>query len=527
MKITPSGLCTDDEFLRRIYLDLTGLPPTAEQVNAFLNDSRETRIKRDAIVDQLIGNPEFVSHWSNKWADLMQVNRKYLGTEGSKGLRDWIKEQVKQNRPYNEFAYELLTASGSNRENPAAAYYKIHRTPEEAMENTTHLFLATRFNCNKCHDHPFERWTQDQYYEMAAFFAQVDRKKDPASGDKRISGSAVEGAKPLYEIAAAKSSHDAYVANNGGNLQRWRTRQLNQNQWHPLLFSEFESKNTTPFTIRADRSVLLQPKTGKDTYIAVAQTDLTGITAIRLELLHDSSLPAGGPGLAENGNLVLSEFEMFVAHPDRPNDWQKIELTTPLANTSQDGFSIDQTIDGKPANNKGWALVNAVGKTSWATFQLKLPIGYSHGTLVRFKMHQKFDDNHQVGCFRISLSKFHEPVGLGLSEALLAELSGLKSGEDEKTDAKFLDLATRDDMELKRLQANLEQAEKPLIIDPAIVKLQEKLARVSKPIPMDVLLSQLEKDVVVSASQLENSRLTAAQDLTWALINSPSFLFNR
>mgnify|MGYP003304531872 CR=1 FL=1 len=102
--------------------------------------------------------------------------------------------------PYDEFARKIITASGSNKVNPPASYYKVLREPTEIMENTTQLFLATRFNCNKCHDHPFERWTQDQYYETTAYFAQVGLKKDDKSGDKRIGGTAVEGAKPLYEI---------------------------------------------------------------------------------------------------------------------------------------------------------------------------------------------------------------------------------------------------------------------------------------------------------------------------------------
>src|SRR5439155_9997656 len=96
-------------------------------------------------------------------------------------------------------------ASGSNRENPAASYWKIVRTPTEAMENTTHLFLATRFNCNKCHDHPFERWTQDQYYHLAAFLGQVSLKEDPKSEGKKIGGSAVENAKPLFETVTDAS----------------------------------------------------------------------------------------------------------------------------------------------------------------------------------------------------------------------------------------------------------------------------------------------------------------------------------
>ncbi|WP_246128411.1 DUF1549 domain-containing protein [Planctopirus ephydatiae] len=208
MKIQPSGLCSDSEFLRRVYLDLTGLPPTADKVRSFLADPRPTRVKRDEVVDQLVGSPDYVEFWTNKWADLLQVNRKFLGAEGAAAYRQWIREQVAGNLPYDEFARRVLTAQGSNKDQPAASYFKILRTPEDAMENTTHLFLAIRFNCNKCHDHPFEKWTQDQYYETAAYFAQIDRERDPASGDRRIGGTAVEGATPLYEIIKDKSSGD-------------------------------------------------------------------------------------------------------------------------------------------------------------------------------------------------------------------------------------------------------------------------------------------------------------------------------
>jgi hypothetical protein len=200
VKVVPSDICTDDEFVRRIYLDLTGLPPKAEQVVAFLADSRDSKIKRDELVDRLVGSPEFVEFWTNKWSDLLQVNRKFLGEEGSIALREWIKQSLATNKPYDQFAYEVLTATGSNLENPAAGYYKVLRDPTAAMENTTHLFLAVRFNCNKCHDHPFERWTQDQYYYLSSYFAQVGRKEDPGFVGQTIGGSAVEGAAPLVEV---------------------------------------------------------------------------------------------------------------------------------------------------------------------------------------------------------------------------------------------------------------------------------------------------------------------------------------
>lgn len=199
MKIRPSGLCDDATFLRRVTLDLTGLPPTPDQVRDFLADSRPAREKRDEVVDRLLASPEYVEYWTNKWADLLQVNGKFLGGEGAAAFRDWIRQAVAENRPYDQFAREVLTSSGSNKANPAASYYKVLRDPQLMMENTTHLFLGVRFNCNQCHDHPFERWTQDQYFQTAAFFAKTKLKKAEEAGDKTIGGTAVEGAKPLYE----------------------------------------------------------------------------------------------------------------------------------------------------------------------------------------------------------------------------------------------------------------------------------------------------------------------------------------
>jgi hypothetical protein len=209
VKVLPSELCTDGEFIRRVYLDLTGLPPEPEQVRAFLADARPTRQKREELVDKLIGSPDFVEHWTNKWADLLQVNPKFLGKPGADAFRKYIRDAVEQNKPYDKFVYDILTASGSNIDNPAASYYKILRDAPSAMENTTQLFLAVRFNCNKCHDHPFERWTQNQYYELGSFFAQVTHKEDPRYKGQRIGQTAVEGSgSPLVEIIGDGTTGD-------------------------------------------------------------------------------------------------------------------------------------------------------------------------------------------------------------------------------------------------------------------------------------------------------------------------------
>ncbi|MBI3412338.1 MAG: DUF1553 domain-containing protein [Planctomycetes bacterium] len=204
VKIQPSDVCSDADFIRRLYLDLTGLPPEPDTVRAFLKDERASRLKRDELVDKLVGSPDFIENWTNRWADLLQVNRKFLGEQGAMAFRTWIKEAVAANMPYDQFCYKILAANGSNMENPAAAYFKILRDPDQAMENTTHLFLAVRFNCNKCHDHPFERWTQNQYYTLASYFAQINRSEDPKFKGQKTQGNDVRGALPLVEVIGDK-----------------------------------------------------------------------------------------------------------------------------------------------------------------------------------------------------------------------------------------------------------------------------------------------------------------------------------
>ncbi len=219
VKIQPSELCTDADFVRRVHIDVTGLPPEPAVVRAFLLDPRPTKVKRDELVDKLVGSPDYVEYWTNRWSDLLQVNRKFLGDAGAQALRDYIRKAVADNKPYDKFAYEILTGSGSNVANPEAAYYKVLRTPDAAMENTTHLFLAIRFNCNKCHDHPFEKWTQDQYYSLASYFSQVQRAEDPKFKGQKIGGSAVEGAVPLAEVISDTAAEEVKHIRTGENAK--------------------------------------------------------------------------------------------------------------------------------------------------------------------------------------------------------------------------------------------------------------------------------------------------------------------
>lgn len=186
IKVQPSALCSDADFLRRVYLDLLGIPPTPAEVRAFLADPRETQLKRREVIDKLLDRPEYVDFWTLRWADLMQVNRKYLGEKGVWSFRNWIRRQVAEDRPWNEMAHELITGSGGTADHPGSAFFRIAREPGQAVENLTHLFLGIRFNCNKCHDHPFERWTQANYYHLAAYFAQAGIKPGALATDEVV-----------------------------------------------------------------------------------------------------------------------------------------------------------------------------------------------------------------------------------------------------------------------------------------------------------------------------------------------------
>lgn len=186
MRTLPSETCTDAEFLRRVSVDLSGIPPTLEQVRAFLADTRDSRTKRNAKIDELLEGTEYIDHWTLKWSDLLLANRKFITEKGVWGYRNWIRSAIASNQPYDQFVAELLTANGSTFQNPAANYYRISREPTAVMENLTQVFLGTRFSCNKCHDHPFERWTQGQYYQLSAYFASIGRKPGGAPQEEVI-----------------------------------------------------------------------------------------------------------------------------------------------------------------------------------------------------------------------------------------------------------------------------------------------------------------------------------------------------
>ena len=176
VRITPSGLCDDNTFIRRLYLDVIGQLPTAAAVEKFVADKSPD--KRAKLIDELLGRPEFVKMWVMKWAELLQIrtNNNQFQYKNAILYFEWLRSQFEQNKPMNEIVQSLLGSKGGTFSNPAGNYYQIQRDALKLMENTAQIFMGMRIQCAQCHNHPFDRWTMDDYYSFANFFSQVGRK---------------------------------------------------------------------------------------------------------------------------------------------------------------------------------------------------------------------------------------------------------------------------------------------------------------------------------------------------------------
>jgi hypothetical protein len=196
MRFPPADLTTDAEFLRRATLDTLGVLPTPDEVRDFLADGSPD--KREKLIDRLLERPEFADLWAMKWSDLLRVREETLDGTGARAYHAWIREAIAAKKPLDQFARELITASGDIDSSPPANFYRAVSDPTNWMETTAQLFMGRRVQCAKCHNHPFDRMTQDEYYSLAAFFSQVQvqtRSRPDDQGRRRRRGA------PLRTVA--------------------------------------------------------------------------------------------------------------------------------------------------------------------------------------------------------------------------------------------------------------------------------------------------------------------------------------
>jgi len=201
VRIQPSALCDDSTFLRRVYLDGLGFPPTPEEAREFLAECAAEHAApgppalkaRERLVDRLLRRPEFGDFWVVKWADLLRAEERSLDPEGMQAFYGWLRESFRQNKPLDQFVRELLTSTGSTYDSPAASFYRRTRSPDLLAETTAQLFMGVRMACARCHNHPYDRWRQSDYHALAAYFARVGRETKPKPRRQRFDAEEING----------------------------------------------------------------------------------------------------------------------------------------------------------------------------------------------------------------------------------------------------------------------------------------------------------------------------------------------
>jgi hypothetical protein len=476
MKILPSDECSDADFVRRIYLDLAGLTPTAGQARAFIEDTTPSRQKREKLVDRLLGSKDFVDNWSNKWADLLQCNSKTLGTQGVWVFREWIREAVAQNMPYDQFARTLVAAEGSSYDNPPVNYMRTLRDDGKITEDVSQTFLGIRFNCNKCHDHPFERWTQDQYYEFGAFFARVAFKPGRLPGEEIVYDNFNGG-----EVLHPKTAQVVEPKVPYGQNPDWRSAQTRE-----VAFADWLVDKNNPFFARSYANRVWSYFFGRGIIEPVDDIRASNppVNPQLLDELTEDFVKSGFDVQHLIRTIVLSRTYQLSIRPNRWNDDDKINFSHAL-----------------PRRLSAEQMMNAVAAATGTGPQLA---GLPAGLRPEDEPDGMVEGNDFLKLFgrpkRESACECERTSNVSLAHALNLINGHLISDAVDGKENAITRLVAREPDNRKAIE-------------------QIYYMTLNRP-PTDKEIADL--DLGTGAQ-----RLAIAQDLAWALMNSPAFLFNR
>lgn len=249
LRINPSELCDDTTFVRRAYLDTLGRVPTAEEAGRFLRSREST--KRDRLIDALLEDSEFADFWALKWSDLLRNEEKTLDKKGVRLFHEWIRRAFVENRALNEFARELVSAQGSTYSHPAANYYRALRDPYTRAEATAQVFLGIRLQCARCHNHPFDQWTQNDYHSLAAFFPRINYRIIENNRKDRLDKHEFDGDQIVWQARSGELMHPVSGEPLAPRLLGTKTPKLAEEADRLELLAEWIADPKNPFFARA------------------------------------------------------------------------------------------------------------------------------------------------------------------------------------------------------------------------------------------------------------------------------------
>jgi len=442
--LKPSPQAGREKLIRRVTLDLTGLPPTPEEVDEFLADPSSDAYEK--LVDRLLASPRYGERMVVDWLDAAR----YADTNGYQGdptrtmwpWRDWAVDALNANMPFDRFAIEQLAGDllpgATPSQRLASGFNRNHtyngeggRIPDETrtenvfdrVETTGTVFLGLTIGCTRCHDHKFDPVTQKEYYQLFAYFNQSSE-----TGELKYAGGGGNAAPIMTwttpeqgqrlaalkaEVAAAESKLNATLTQVDAEQAEWEKQvaaaAAGSDAWTVAPPVSITAKSGASFSKQEDGSVLAGGTlAATDQYDIILRTTDTNVSGLRLEVLGHPSLPEGGPGRAKNGNFTVTGIEgeaVSVADPKQTRP-MKFNVAASYADYSQPNQDVKGAVDADPAS--GWAVHAAPKKELAAQFAFAEPLGFPGGTELRLRFKQDYNagtppGQHLLGRFRLSL----------------------------------------------------------------------------------------------------------------------------
>ncbi|MHA3770628.1 DUF1549 and DUF1553 domain-containing protein [Verrucomicrobiota bacterium sgz303538] len=440
--LTPAPEADRRTLIRRLFFDLTGLPPAPDEVERFVADPSPGAYEK--LVDRLLASPRYGERWARRWMDLAHFAETHGHDqdrirENAWPYRDYLIAAFNSDKPYNHFVEEQVAGDVIYPDDPQATVAlgflvagpwdesslrdiredssdrQIARyiDRDDVVSTVMQTFVSTTVQCARCHNHKFDPISQRDYYALQAVFSGVDRANrrydpDPVVHRKRrelgTRLAKVEQGDKAFLLSAAVQDEVAL----------WEKSIAGESIWKCADVETFGASSGAPLTRQDDGSLLAGgTRPERDTFTVTVAPAQPAVTAVRLEILPDKSLPKLGPGRADNGNLHLSEFQLLVLTPGAATV-QEIPLATPTADFNQDGWTIAHALD---RNEKtAWGIFPKVSEAHVAVFPLKQKLTVSDGTKLIFVLKQLHGGGHVIGRFRVSLTDIDPTRALALPQ---------------------------------------------------------------------------------------------------------------
>lgn len=485
-KLAPSDEADRSTLIRRLSLDLLGVLPTPEEVAAFQTDTDAGAYGR--LVDRMLASPRYGERWGRHWLDIARyADSNGFTIDGPRSIwpyRDWVIRSINENKPFDQFVIEQLAgdllpeatrdqivATGFHRNtliNQEGGTDQEQFRVESVVDriNTTGAaFLGITIGCAQCHVHKYDPFTQREYYQLFALFNNSDEPNLPLPTDEQAADQ-TRVKQELAELAKQLKEHDAARAAGQGDWEKSQL-ELPVAEWALLKPTDAVSEAGATLNMIDESSILVGGNgnvPAQDVFTVKASLPegvFGAVTAVRLEALENPLLPMKGPGWADNGNFVLSEFELSVSDGqsgDEATKPQKVEFAQALTDWQQDGYGVDLAADGDLKT--GWAI-NGTKKSSAnvsreAIFVLKQPLKIADGSTLTFNLRHAQNSKYLIGSFRLSVTDAALPDSEGprlvptrIREILAVETDKRDDGQKEHLTAAY----GRSDVSRKPLEA--------------------------------------------------------------------------